>query len=449
MPKIYIQGRIVETPLLQAGSAITLSVCIDTPANVTVSFSSERGLFTVTASLTFTTLNYNVFQNLTVTPVNSGAWTGAADFIIATATGFTSVRKKIYVTYTDQGKFFRNFNWPANIHINSQSDITTLTDYVKNFNHNNSYPTGATPDATTSSYTGNMHGVATSAITGFSSVTKLDWNYTDINGETWTHSTFYITASSPKSPREIIMLHDGHEPNPATCFDQALARGYDIMLTSMPVCGPTHIAAAHSSLVTLTQTAGHKQLLSAGIDRAGYNAIEIFMFDKVKALNYIENTGLYGSRIYQYGYSGAAIAIMFLAIDGRVKKSYLHRGIVPREWMQSPNPLTTHGDYESVGDADGTSTFCGPRRYAFGTAFSVWDLLIIGNSGGKKLVISSNYGDTEGTGATWNDITFEKIEDMVSQYGGTLTRIMFNNSAQAAHAFYSDEITTILNDLEL
>jgi hypothetical protein len=317
-------------PILKGSGRAYAIVLEDVPTgDVTVSFSSENSYVTFGSALIFTTGNYNVPQTITITAVTDGIVEGYKDeTIICTPSGggySTALRFTIKVYDSGiSGEYLRRKQWYG-AHIRSASDIAAIRanmiDYLFN---GNGLPSNAVPDVIVSSYTGTLGQLNTSNLTGVTRVDSLDFDFTDWQGGVWTSKVYHIiTSATPKNI--LVMVHGGHgsEEYHKACIQDLLDEGYDVMYCFLPV---TFQNTTTNPNITLDGVNGHNHILENGVETVSFSGMELFLYDKVMGLNYMDANYAY-SAYYGTGCSGGGQMIKTLqAIDTRLTNVVAVRG---------------------------------------------------------------------------------------------------------------------------
>jgi hypothetical protein len=417
-------------------------------ADVTVSISIANGKVTASvASLTFTTLNWHTPQTVTYTAVDNLITDVIAEEIItlsASGGGYAGVSLShdifVYdsVTGTYYYKFFGQPSWMDFHHL--ANGITATRDSVIDWIFNgNGLPSGhATLTVMSTSHSGTMHTYTSTDFTGFSAIHRYRVTWTDVDGYTWTHYLYLLLSSTPIG--KLLIDCQGHETDKAqnhqNLINQALSNGIDVLFCAMPVLGEN---VETNPTITLTGTAGHNQMLTGGLDRVGYSPLELFFFDKVIAINYIQATYSYGANIFFCGISGGGwTATLMGAMDTRIMKTICDRGVMPLQLS------TSSGDYEQ-----GTSlTNSGSRLYTdfYRTIASISDMIALCCTGNRMYKSISNSNDTTVGHVVWN-FTYDKFVQVCSSAGGTYKKHIWNTIGDSAHAYSTTDIAQILNEL--
>jgi len=417
-------------------------------SDVTVTVTISNGKLTRSpTSLTFTTLNWFTPQIVTYTGVNDGVTdiiTNETITLAASGGGFDSVTlvQDGFVYDTITGTYYYGwFGQPSWMDFYSLTNgvAATRSSAIGYIFNGNGLPSGySTLTVMSTTHTGTMHLIQSSSLTGFSSISRYRVTWLDVDGFTWTHYLYHIFSSTAVG--KLLIDHIGHETdtsqNHSALISAALAAGVDVLYSSMPVIGEN---VETNPTVTSTSVTGHNQMLSGGLDRVGYSPLELFFFDKVIGLNYIEANFSYGSNVFACGISGGGWTVTLLgAIDTRVKKVFGCRGVMPQK-MKSVN-----GDYEQ-GDSLATS---GTRLYNsfYRTIASMSDFILLCCTDSRYYkTVTNSYDGTVGA-PVWKYVG-AKFTALATQYGGTYEQSISNASGQASHAYQTDDIAAIVSEL--
>src|SRR5690606_20623041 len=153
----------------------------------------------------------------------------------------------------------------------------------------NGLPTNATPDSITPVTEGTIHGIAVANLLGFDSIDDLVFTMDDEDGVTWTHHVYHIKNALPNE--KIVGVGLGHSDiGDELTLNNYLAQGYDILWWAMPTTGDNEEASDNTTTSEIPDTTNnHNEIFTGGVDSATFNAIELFFFDKIQAINYAIN----------------------------------------------------------------------------------------------------------------------------------------------------------------
>lgn len=415
-------------------------------ASVTVDITISNSKLTAsTLQLTFTTANWFTPQIVTYTGVNDGVTdiiTNETITLIASGGGYDGVTliQNGFVYDNATGTYYYGFfghpSWMDFYSTPATKDAARSSAINFIFN-GNGLPSGHSTLSVSTGYTGTMHGINSASLTGFSTINRYTITRTDIDGFTWTHYAYHIFASTGGNSK-LLVNNEGHgEAGHVNLINAVLALGVDVIHTSMPVVGQN---TETNPTITTTGTAGHNQFLSGGLDRVGYNPIELFLFEKIIAINYaLVNYPTYSGNVYTSGCSGGGhMSTIIGAIDTRVSKVFAVRAVMPQK-MKSVS-----GDYEQ-GDSLATS---GSRLYTdfYRTITSISDLILLSCTGGRFYkTIANSYDSTVGN-VVWKYVG-DKFTELATQYGGIYEQSISNASGQATHGYQTDDIAAITSEL--
>lgn len=454
MAKILLIGNAREYPLVKGSTTQKMAVCLDTDpgGSINVTVSSRNSKFTLSSgTLLFNSSNFGTPQEVTLTAVNDAVNNSIIDYIDATATGYTSASKRITVSFdTVHHLYYRNLKWLKNlIHIEDSGDVTAMRQsLIDTIFNGNGLPSGDTPDSITTSYTGTMHGMNTSSLVGADSVTQLVWSWQDSNADTWTHYVYHIFADSTPSSK-ILFVCGGHaDAQEVLIINAALADGYDVIFNSQPVCGEN---TTDSSVVTLTGSAGHEQILNldTGPDANSwtYNPFELYLFDSFLTHNYLDTNFSYTIRD-SVGISGGHIQNFYVAaMDTRVRRSINNRCFIVRNFRRSGTIGYTELDYEGMGTFD-TYPKAGVRRWTYHSTRTHFDLLILAASGGRKVMYAGHYDDTAVGANPSPDLWATYLETaMPTLTDGEFVYYMNADPDDKTHNYQAADVTAFINFL--
>lgn len=425
-------------------------------SSVTVSFSAQYGYVTLTSSLTFTTGNYFTPQSFTITGVDDGVINGnkLEKVTITTSGGGYSAIKSFFINVTDSGldsQFLSGYNWKERefngITITNAGDIATRRATMISYVFNGAgLPTDDTPAAITVGHTGTLGQTDTSLLTGFTSVNRLQWIFTDPTAATWTHYVYHIFASVPNG--KLVMVQGGHssELYHKEIINQLLAAGFDIAYVSMP---STFQNVETNASVGGTGVSAHNAMNTL---EPSMNAMEIFFFDKIKSLNYFDTNYSY-TDYYITGCSGGGwTTMMLMAMDTRFTKGVSVRGTAPVQFRNFTNAGTT-ADWDleqgSIADINGITSAVGFSTTGirnFYLSITYFDLYLMACSGGRSIHLSHHAADScchnKFTYNLWSDY----IKSLASSYGGTFNLTLNTNASYTTHGWNVNDRAIIASE---
>jgi len=452
--KISILFDPSTNPIVE-GSARSFGVRLDElpTSSVTLSFAAQYGYVTFSSSLTFTTGNFSTPQSFTITGVDDGVINGnkIEKITLTSSGGGYTATKVFYINVTDSGldyQFLSGYNWKERefngITIASAGDIATRRASMISYVFNGAeFPTDATPSAIVIGHTGVLGQTDTSLLTGFSSVNRLQWIFTDPTAATWTHYVYHIFASIPNG--KLVMVHGGHssELYHKELINQLLAAGFDIAYVSMP---STFQNVETNVAVTGTGVSAHNAMNTL---EPSMNAMEIFLFDKIKSLNYFDANYSY-TDYYITGCSGGGWATMMLmALDTRFTKGVSVRGTAPVQFRNFTNAGTTadwdseQGSISDINGVIGDVGFSTTGLRNFHLSVTYFDLYLMACSGGRSIHLSHHAADScchnKFTYTLWADY----IKSLASSYGGTFNLSLNTNASYATHGWNVNDLAII------
>lgn len=332
------------------------------------------------------------------------------------------------------------------IHVTAANYTTYRTNLISTLFNGGSLPT-ISPTVTTG-ITGVIHICNTTNITNDASWDRLTFATTDIDGATWSHKC-YLGHTNQTPNNKLLIINNGHASDVASAYEslmsQALGYGYDVLYTSMPVVGDN---TETSAKVTSTSSTGHNQMLSNGLDQVGYNPIELFLFDKISAVNYLDSSY---DEIYMTGNSGGGwCTVLCAAVDERIKISIPNRGVA----LRSMKYRETGIDFEQGGMPSYTwtpsilgSLTCGTRQYTNFTDITYFDMIALCTTNGRIVQRQSHFADdccfVGSTSFVWADI----MKTLAGTLGGEFHNIIDFNNIRASHRFSTYDISNIFHIL--
>jgi hypothetical protein len=382
---IFVNPKI--KPILKGASRTFAIVLDEAPSSdVTVAFTSQNSFVTFGSSLTFTSGNYNVPQTITITASTNGIVEGyKEETIICTPSGggySTPFTFKINICDTGVDyEIIRKKQWYGT-HVREVGDITTLRTMMQNFIFNgNGMPTNDTPDSLVSGYTGTCGKFNTSDLTGVTRVDSLTFNFTDWTTGVWSHKVYHIITSA--TPKNIcVIVHGGHgsEEYHDECCQSLLDNGFDVMYCFMPVTQQN--TTTTSGINTGVQ--GHQDI-GTFVETGSFNPWELYMYDKIMGLNYLDSNYSY-STYYGTGCSGGGDMIKTIqAIDTRVTRVVSVRGYSCLSGVAWEVAQDVPTDYE-VGRTPTVQQYVIDSNY--------YDHVYLATSGGRRHFATYNAFDT-------------------------------------------------------
>lgn len=399
-------------------------------SDVTVSFNATNGYVTFSASLTFTTSNYNTPQAVTISATADGIVEGKKiETVVFTASGGGySATKSITLNICDAGldrQFTAGFNWKRFITIDEVGDIATKRAAMIAYIFNGAgLPTDDVPDTDVSYSSGNIFNDAYGGFTGYDSITKQTWVKADIDGYNWTQTTYHFINNSATKCVFVCRGH-GSELYAVDIINELLANGFSVLYSGMPVTLTDNTEA--NPTVTLTGTSAHNSMKSGGLDRVGYSPLELFFYDKISALNYLDTNFSY-DEYYITGCSGGGWnSCLLMALTERFSRGVHVRGIKPAYFYSAfietntwkgvltvtDETISTARDYEQYAGQSTSGTRV--EDFYFNTC-TFFDLFIMAGSGNRNNHYTYHAADT----CCHNKFTFNLWKDYFKTFANNL-----------------------------
>jgi len=429
MKKISIFVNPNVKPILKGSSRAFAMALDEAPSgDVTVSFSSANSFVTFGSSLTFTTGNYNIPQTVTITAIDNATPEGyKEETIICTPSGggySKELKFKINIcdAYIDY-ELLRRKQWYGT-HIRQLSDIDTLRSSMIDYLFNgNGMPTNAVPDSLVSGYTGVCGQFNTSALTGVTRVDSLTFNFTDWRAGVWASKVYHIiTSSTPKNILVMVMGGHGSELYHLNCVQDLLNNGFDVAYCFLPVT----FQNTTTSPSIRTGVNGHNDIEEQGLETPSFSGMELFLYDKIMTLNYMDANYSYIS-YYGTGCSGGGNMMKTVqAIDTRIIRAVSVRGYQAYSGVAWEAGQDFASDYEQGGSIDTQQSIIDSNYY---------DHIYLGTSGGRRHYATHNVFDTVTGTFSFNlykDFLPPKVHAMT---GGTFGLFLDSNIAGEIHGW--------------
>lgn len=335
--------------------------------------------------------------------------------------------------------FYKHFfRWENEIHITDESSANSLRSTLIAEVFNGSGLPTTTPTITTG-VSGNLHICESADITDFSSIDKYSFAKTDVDGFTWTNVGYLLHTSATPNNKLIINIQGHISDSDAAHEDymsQALALGYDVYFCALPVASNDNTET--NPTVTGQSTTGHDQIKTGGLDDGTYNALELFLFDKIAAVNEFENDY---DEIYMNGISGGGwCTTMCAALDTRISKAVAVRGYKPRSFRDIVTDR--EGDYEQGGSMF-TQVRTTANVYNSFSAVSFIDLVIMATTGNRIFHSTSHrLDDCCFVGLTY-DYWTGTAAAIASDWSGDFKHTVDTDVSRATHAYSTFDIAEI------
>lgn len=398
--------------------------------------------------LTFTTSNYNVPQRVTILgTTNFGR--KEVDITFAMTGGFTgSVVKEVIIAQSRQGVGGKNGSdvymtdgWNAtrkeanDISIPSASD---LRETIKTTLFKGNYPSG-------------IHDAVTS-VTAYDAVNLVNANagaknrytYTEQDEDSWTYTNFVGHVRNVTPNNKLFIQLFGHgESFHQEMYNAVIAEGWDWAGGSLAFSGVN--SEDNPNLTGSPSWLAHDQLFTEGVDTETFDARRLFLFDKVRFLDYILTQHPY-TEIVVAGASGGGWASLFWAqFDERITKVFCVRGANSynhpesgSDFEQGPGFLT-----EFTGGAAASETVHGPRITADYRNLGYLKRMALICANGAEFHHISHELDVLG-GAYYIDIPKDIMQTKTSNKFFTYVN---TDAGQATHGFNTGDINYVITNL--
>lgn len=330
--------------------------------------------------------------------------------------------------------------WQGELGVTTANIASKRADMIDYIFNGNGLPAGATPDSTTATYTGLMHGVNTSSLTGAGTVSRMRWDIVDGDTETWLYYQYLIPNSV--ATNNWILVHRGHGSEGAAAslsiINRCLAEGFNVLWVAMPKGDPD--TDGQNTTTNPDASLGHEALYVDGIDTVSYNALELFLASQVRAINYLHATYTVNS-LYAIGLSGGAYSVsMLAAIDTRITKTSAHRGFMPRSAKYYPWIIAGHEPDFEQGGANGLQAKCGPRVYQFFTDHPQLEIMAMCTDGGRLYGSVTHVNDSSVFGGftwlAWKDALKTKALEL----GGRYFQFVSQAAGESLHSYHTTEM---------
>lgn len=413
----------------QSGGFVTGSITTPTPSQIATDF---------TVNMYVGALNNNG------TTTSPGGITSIFKFLI--------MPLQVTLAFQDVaiGEELMSFTWENYLtkekHVTPANYAATRATLISTLFNGGSLPT-MSPSVDTG-VTGAIHICNTTNITNDASWDRLTFTTTDIDGATWSHKC-YLGHTNQTANNKLLIINNGHASDVAAQYEllmtMALGYGYDVLYTSMPVVGDN---TETSAKVTLPSSTGHNQMLSNGLDQVGYNPLELFLFDKIAAVNYLN--GNY-DEIYMTGNSGGGwCTALCAAIDERILISIINRGVSLRSFKFKETGIDfEQGGMPSYGWTTailGDAT-CGSRQYTNFTNITYFDIIALGTTNGRIVQRQSHFHDDCCFMGSTSWVWMDTMRTLASTLGGEFHNIIDFKPGTATHQFSYYDINNIFHRL--
>lgn len=389
--------------------------------------------------------NWNNTSNIYVGSLNNnGTPVTNANLSSVVAFGITPLLSDDDALYV-QSYLLSRFNWTDEITINSQADVSTLRTSLISAITNGAGLDTLSPTVVTG-HTGVMHICDSANITGWSSINRLSFTKNDVDGFTWTNRDYILFTNSGTPKNKLVINIQGHISDSSTAHEtwmsQLLADGYDVLFVALPIASNDNVETNPS--ITQQSTGGHDQIFSTGLDRAGYNAMVLYFFDKTSSISYLQNLFSYDA-IFCCGISGGGWGTtLLMALDSRISRGVCVRGTLPASLKDNSLGIFQEGDYEQGGTMF-NQVRCGPRIFDMYTDHSYIDMYIMNSSVTRRFKLVNHLSDTCCFGGTTPQVIAPKLINKAITLGGKFEQATDTDPATATHAYSLFDRTEMIN----
>lgn len=306
-----------------------------------------------------------------------------------------------------------------------------------------SLPTGA-PYATTNPAPSSVNGVTLTHAKNADDY-KVDFRMNDPDGYYWESSFGYVQNSDNLGI--LVIDHLGHgEPGHDTLFTALMDAGYDYANCALA-------SATNNPLITESfPTTRHNQILNQGIDRAGFDGRQLFLFDKVRFIDWVLTQKSY-SQIILCGVSGGGqMGALWGGVDSRLNKVFACRGTGAQgqpfgggDFEQGPGTLFDY--YNEVGGSIGA--VASPRVSASLRNHSRLDWYTIKAAEGNEFHLMWHPEDTCCWKKWYNELFGYDIQDYITEQGwsGSFNMFVNTDAGQTTHGYQAADISYIMANI--
>lgn len=332
--EIVIIGDPTSYVFIEGSTAISFSVVLkNQPATDVTLTPSVSGLVTVSSAITFTSSNWHTPQTITITPpASDGTTQYYRNFdLTLTATGGLTAAQSYLCTLADDPSivtYGRNLNFDGYAEnfkiLNGAYTATEQQNYlISTIFNGEGLPTGAPSSIDTYTTTQSVvcHSFNNTALTAGNkaSFRRLNFTQNDSDGFTWTNRVFFWEAATPVNKLLINMEGTGGEGH-APFIDNFLGNGWDVLHAAMPTSGTSPGGGLNITNNPSVAQGSFASMVSNGVDQPDFFAYRLFLFDRIRAIDYLINTlGKNYTEIVVSGISGGNQPAIYLAsVDSRV-----------------------------------------------------------------------------------------------------------------------------------
>lgn len=435
---------VYNTDVPALSTQVPLAIGIRFPStpsgNVDVTVSGTN-LTTINTTLTPTQCTNGYLLNLLASTANLGRY--YSDVTIS-AVGYTSQNITVWISSDVEDV---NSKWTPYLTltdgvVNWRREYPTFTDITAKRNAlrtdifgSTSLPTGAPYSITA---TGVVNSITLDNANGATSY-ELDFRQNDADGYYWENPCGYQQNTSGSTTLVIDFLGHG-ELGHDELYNAIMDAGYDYASATLA------FLTNNPSISSGFPTARHNEMYADGVDRAGFDARQLFVFHIHRLIDYTLTQKAY-TKIVLVGVSGGAqMGSLAGALDPRINKVFANRG------TGAQGQPYGGGDYEQ---GDGTlsnylaETTAGPRVAASLRNHSRLDWYMIKVADGGDFYHMNHVSDDCCWKGWYNELFYKDFQDYITSNGftGNYYQRINTDAGEVVHGYQPSEITYIISNI--
>ena len=245
----------------------------------------------------------------------------------------------------------------------------------------------------------------------------------------------YHIKKTGGSQTKVCILSGGHssETGHLQMIQDLINADVDVLYVAMPI---TFQNTETNPTVGAIGVSGHNDIKTGGLDDGTYNPLELFFFDKIRALNYADSAYSY-IQFFVAGCSGGGwTAMMLSAMDTRLTKTFEIRGITPSHYVH----LAANADFEQGGVTSKTLFSTGEgssstQLFNNYTSINYFDLCLLSASGGRETYMLHQSDDSCCHGTFLYNLFGTRLIKDAATLGGFIFLYMMTDPSNATHSF--------------